>query len=142
MPPRDPHLRLAQLRQWRTRPEADRSLAFLRADFKRNVAKPHHQVAAIIELWRQSVPPELQAHARLDSLVHGVLKVAVDDSAHLYELDRLLRTGLQQLIVRTAKSPAVRRILLRLDQNPGPRARPGTTARQTLNPEPDVDEMA
>ena len=44
-----------------------------------------------------------------------MLRVAVDSSARLYELDRLLRSGLQKQLISQSKGPAVRRVQLRVN---------------------------
>lgn len=114
-PPADPRQQhLARLRQFRVRPEQDLSLGFLDADFQKRIAKPHKQLEALVELWQELVPPGLVAHTRLESLNRGVLKVAVDSSPRLYELDRLLRSGLQAQLVTRHRGPAFRKVQLRL----------------------------
>ncbi len=101
MPHRDPfNTQLLRLRQWRNRPPADVSMGFLKKFFKQEIERPHSQVAAIVTLWEQHVPAALNAHCRLESFRRGVLKVAVDSSEHLYELDRLLREGLETTLQR------------------------------------------
>jgi hypothetical protein len=114
---------LDRLRQWRSRPEPDLSLGFLREQFKRRVEKPHKQLAAIVEAWQKFVPAALLNYCRLESLSRGVLTVGVDDSAHLYDLDRLLRQGLEQQVRAAAKGPTLRRVQLRLSQAPQPAPR-------------------
>jgi hypothetical protein len=64
-------------------------------------------------LWTDLVPAELVAHSRLEGLSRGVLRVAVDSSSHLFELDRLLRGGLEQRLITSHKGPAFRRVQLR-----------------------------
>jgi hypothetical protein len=115
MPSRDPSdAYLDRLRQWRTRPDRDYSLDFFKKVFKREIEKPHKQLAALAELWQQLVPPELASHTRLDSLQRGVLKVSVDSSSCLYELDRMLRSGLENQLIVQHKGPALRRVQLRV----------------------------
>jgi hypothetical protein len=83
-------------------------------DFKKNVQKPFKQLHAMAEVWSQLVPAHLVKKTRLVSLQRGVLQVMVDSSSTLYELDRLLRQGLQMQIIREHKGPAVSRIQLRI----------------------------
>ena len=95
--------------------------------FKREIEKPAKQLAAITELWAQLVPAEIVSHTRLDSLQRGVLKVSVDSSACLYELDRRLRDGLEKELVTQHKGPALRRVQLRvarIEDEPDPRRQP------------------
>ena len=106
--------RLKRLREHRVWAERDLSLGFLPGQFQREVARPFKQLAPLAELWQQLVPADLARHARLERLKGGVLHVAVDSSAHLYELDRLMRQGLERELVRAAKGAPLRRVKLSL----------------------------
>jgi predicted nucleic acid-binding Zn ribbon protein len=110
--PRQRHL--DRLRRHRNKPEPDLSMGFLQQQFKQQVEKPYKQLGGLAELWRQLVPEELQAHTRLESFQLGVLRVEVDSSARLYELDRLLRQGLQQQLIESHKGTALRKVQLRV----------------------------
>ena len=103
---------LDQLRKSRNRPEPQWSLGFLREQFKRQVEKPYRQLGTVSGLWSQLVPQDLARHTRLESLSRGVLRVAVDSSARLYELDRMLRLGLEQKLRTHPQGKAIRRIKL------------------------------
>ena len=116
MDPRIAHIE--RLRQWRGSRGKDLSLQFLAQQFKQTIEKPHKQLKTIIPLWQNLVPPDLAAHARLESLSRGVLRVMVDSSPHLYELDRLLRSGLQRELLVQHKGSSLRRVQLRLDERP------------------------
>ena len=87
------------------------TMAFIKKQFKQEIERPYTQVQSVVAVWQQFVPTELAAHCRLDSLRRGVLKVAVNSSEHLYELDRLLRDGLAEKITR-AHGGELRRIQL------------------------------
>jgi hypothetical protein len=116
MPDRDlKHMQLERLRQWRNRPARDQSMAFITKQFKQEIERPYKQVSAIVDTWAQLVPAELAEHCRLQSLRRSVLRVAVDSSEHLYQLDRLLRQGLADQITRQHPAAGVRRIQLYLD---------------------------
>ena len=106
--------RIHQLLTHRKASLRDHSLAFLKDQFKREVEKPHKQLAKLIDLWSELVPRELAEHTRLDALQRGVLRVSVDSSAQLYELDRLLRSGLEQTLITRYAGPAFRRIRLQV----------------------------
>lgn len=106
--------RLKRLRTWRNPSELDLTLGFLRQKFKDSVERPYKQLAAVTPVWCRLVPPELLEHTRLEGLSRGTLRVAADSSSRLYELDRLLRCGLEQQIVSTYRSPILRRIVLRV----------------------------
>lgn len=114
--------RLERLRGFRNKPETDLSLGFLKDAFKREVERPYKQLAAITEVWARLVPEPLARHARLESLQRGVLRVAVSSSAHLYELDRLLRDGLQQRLIIEHRGPAIRKVQLHVAEFNDPAA--------------------
>ncbi|BAM03582.1 DciA family protein [Phycisphaera mikurensis] len=113
--PRDPEERLQRVRGFRVRPERDESLGFLAAAFQREVARPHKQLAGLVGVWNELVPPAVAGRTRLESLTRGTLSVAVDSSATLDVLDRLLRGGLRVEIIKANRGPALRRIRLRVD---------------------------
>lgn len=114
--PHSPDHHLKNLREWRNRKEADLSLHFLQNDFKHDIQKPYKQLCQMTEVWTRLVPAELLKQTRLESLSRGVLRVVVGSSSSLYELDRLLRQGLQKQIITEHKGPAVRKIQLRIGQ--------------------------
>lgn len=108
----DAHLR--KLRQWRNTPESDLSMNFINDEFKKNIQRPYKQLHAMAQVWSELIPPAILPRTRLVSLQRGVLQVMVDSSSTLYELDRLLRQGLQTQIIRQHTGPAVSRIQLRV----------------------------
>lgn len=103
------------LREQRVRPEPDLSLGFLADQFKREVARPFKQLGDLAELWNELLPDEVAVGTRLESLQRGVLNVAVDSSARLYEIDRRLREGLERELVTRHKGAAFRRVKLRVE---------------------------
>lgn len=107
---------LDKLRAYRNREEPDRSLHFIKDQFKREVEKPHKQLEKLICLWAELVPDDIAKHTRLESLSRGVLRVAVDSSPRLFELDRMLRSGLEQQLIRAHKGPAIRKVQLRVSE--------------------------
>lgn len=117
--PRDPADRLARVRQSRVRADPDQSLDFLAKTFQRDVARPHKQLASLTEVWEALVPAPVVARTALEGLSRGTLSVAVDSSATLDALDRLLRSGLKVEIIRAHRGPAIRRIKLRVDSDLG-----------------------
>ncbi|NBC10855.1 MAG: DUF721 domain-containing protein [Planctomycetes bacterium] len=111
----DPRLeQMERLRAWRARPQRDVTLGFLRDTFKREVEKPFKQLEGLTELWAELVPEQLAAHTRLESLSRGVLRVVVDSAGRHYELDRLLREGLQRELTRRHKGAALRQVKVRV----------------------------
>ena len=87
---------------------------FIAGQFKQQVERPYKQLGKVIELWRELVPDTLADHTKLESLARGTLRVAVDSSARLYELDGLLRQGLKQQLISRFTGGSIRRIQLRL----------------------------
>jgi hypothetical protein len=127
--PRSGDRRLTQLRRYRNRPQPDLSLHFLADQFKRDVERPFRQLQSITELWRRRIPPDLLEHTRLDSLTRGTLRVTVDSSSRLYDLDQLLRSGLHNTLIREHQGPAFRKIKLvvgAIDPPPSDDATPPT----------------
>ena len=97
---------------WRERDERTAQLNDIYAGFfDKRYAKPHQQLGDLVTLWQQLVPEPLGSRTSLRSLHRGVLTVTVDDSATLYQLDRLLRGGVETQIIKRING-AVRRIKL------------------------------
>jgi len=112
---KDPYqTHLDGLRQRRNRKDPDLSLGFMREQFKREVQKPYEQLGALSMIWGELVPEALAAHTRLEGLSRGVLRVSVDSSGRLYELDRLLRSGTFDELVSRHKGQALRRVDLKV----------------------------
>lgn len=105
--------RLEKLRAWRNRPQRDLTLGYLADHVKRTVTKPHKQLGQIARLWEQAVPPALADRTALVSLTHGVLTVHVADSSAMYELDRLLRGGVE-LRLRQSCETTLRKVKCRV----------------------------
>lgn len=105
---------LSNLRRWRNKAEPDLSLGFLPKFFKKEVQKPYQQLGALVEIWQRLIPPELAVQTRLQGLSRGVLQVVVGSSSALYQIDRLLRQGVQQQIITEHRGPAFRKIQLRV----------------------------
>lgn len=103
------------MRALRVRPERDLSLGFMADQFKREVARPFKQLGDLVEIWTELLPGDVAAGTRLESLQRGVLTVAVDSSARLYEVDRRLREGLEVDLITRHKGTAFRRVKLCVD---------------------------
>ncbi|MCC6320671.1 MAG: DUF721 domain-containing protein [Phycisphaerales bacterium] len=58
------------------------------------------QLAGIAASWAETIPPEIAARTRLEGISRGVLRVGVPDSAAAYELDRVLRSGAEAVVLR------------------------------------------
>jgi hypothetical protein len=105
---------LDRLSAWRNKREPDVSMDFLKTYLKQEVERPYKQLHQVSQVWEVMLPQGLARKTRLESLSRGVLRVAVDSSATLYELDRLLRSGLERQIIQAHKGPAFRKIQLRV----------------------------
>lgn len=72
------------------------------------VSRQGRRSAEIVAAWDELIPPELAAHTRITAFRGGVIYVAVDESAAIYELDRLLRGGVEHEIRRRVKATVTR----------------------------------
>jgi hypothetical protein len=106
---------LKRLSEWKQAHPPDLSLSFLKKQFKRDIERPHKQLGDLGELWRSLLPAEIVQRTRLEGLSRGVLRVTVNSSATLYELDRLLREGVDRELKRQHKG-MLTKVRLRLGQ--------------------------
>ena len=117
---KDPYqAHLDGLRERRNRKDPDLSMGFMRDQFKREVQKPFEQLGDLSAIWVELVPEALSSHTKLISLNRGVLRVSVDSSGRLYELDRLLRGGVFDELVTRHKGKAIRRVELKVSGTSG-----------------------
>lgn len=126
---------LDELRKHRSLPKRDLSLGFLNEQFKRDVAKPYKQLGDLAELWGQLLPERLVQRCRLVGLSRGVLHVEVDNAAAHYEIDRLLRGGLQKQLIEGHKGPAFRKVQVKIVG----RSETGAVDARRLPPEGDTN---
>lgn len=105
---------LERLQKSRSLPNRDLSLGFLAEQFKREVAKPYKQLGDLAALWRDLVPSALVERSRLIGLSRGVLHVEVDNPAAHFEIDRLLRSGLQKQLIQGHRGPAFRKVQIKV----------------------------
>jgi len=103
--------KIERLRHWRGSAARDGGLDFIADLFKRDVDRPHRQLAQFVEHWQALVPTELAERTALRSFSRGTLHVVVADSATLYQLDRQLRSGLERELRSRCKS-TLRRVKL------------------------------
>jgi len=87
---------IERLRELRQRPQRDLSITGIVRSMSDTARKTQKRLGAIIELWEELLPPELAARTRIQHIRGGTLHVHVDSSATSYELDRLLREGLER----------------------------------------------
>lgn len=126
---------LDELRKHRSLPKRDLSLGFLSDQFKRDVAKPYKQLGDLAELWGQLLPERLVRRCRLVGLSRGVLHVEVDNPAAHFEVDRLLRSGLQKELIQGHKGPAFRKVQIKVVG----RSESGAVDARRLPPEGDTN---
>ncbi|MGB1124845.1 MAG: DciA family protein [Phycisphaeraceae bacterium] len=126
---------LERLQASRSLPKRDLSLGFLNEQFKRDVAKPYKQLGDLAVLWSELLPERLVQRSRLVGLSRGVLHVEVDNPAAHYEIDRLLRGGLQNQLISEHKGPAFRKIQVKVVG----RQEAGEVDARRLPPEGDTD---
>jgi hypothetical protein len=126
---------LDRLRENRSLPKRDLSLGFLADQFKRDVAKPYKQLGDLASLWAELLPAHLIERCRLVGLSRGVLHVEVDNPAAHFEIDRLLRGGLQKQLIEGHKGPAFRKVQVKI----AGRSDAGSVDERRLPPAGDTD---
>ena len=102
---------IEQLRKHRQRPERDLSIAQLVGAMADDARRTERRLGALIDLWSQLVPGELEKHSRVVAVRGGVVQIQCDSASTKYELDRLLRQGLEQEL-RTRHSSTLTKIKL------------------------------
>lgn len=100
--------RLDRLRQWRTRPDYDFSVQALVNRVAAEATRHHRRLGAAIDAWEQLVPPHLAALTRVDTLRSGTLQVVAANASAAFELDRLLRAGLDRELGRASNGAVAR----------------------------------
>jgi len=86
---------LRALRRFRVR---DLSLGVAITQIREQVGKSDRKLTQLIELWRELIPEHLRLHASPTSFRAGTLHVEVNCAATAYEIDRLMRGGMEQTI--------------------------------------------
>lgn len=90
----DPANEIARLQKLRSRTPKDLSISGLVQAIQGQAEQTQKKLGELINLWDELVPPELAEHSSLLGIRGGVLQVAADSSALVFEIDRLLREGL------------------------------------------------
>lgn len=91
-------LQLHVLRKFRQRKQPQSALAPAIERIREEVRKSDSKFARLIELWRELIPEHLQPHATPSSFRAGTLHVEVNCAATGYEIDRLMRGGMEQTL--------------------------------------------
>lgn len=86
---------IERLRELRQKPQRNLSIEGIIRSTAENARKTQKRLGSIINLWEQLVPAELAARTRIQHIRGGTLHVNVDSSSTAYDLDRLLRDGLE-----------------------------------------------
>ena len=92
----DAATQIEQLRKHRQRRERDLSISSLVGAMGDDARRTQRRLGALIDLWSELVPEELEKHSRVVGMRGGVAAVHCDSASTKYELDRLLRQGLEQ----------------------------------------------
>ncbi|MFP4354811.1 MAG: DUF721 domain-containing protein [Phycisphaerae bacterium] len=93
---------------WNNRQKIDRGRPLgqpLAMFMKHTLARRVKQVGKISQAWQEVVPEQISAHCCLESFHRGVLTVLVDTAAHRYQLQSLLRSGLQKALQERFAGP-------------------------------------
>jgi len=64
----------------------------------RRLARRVRQIGRVSIVWDECIPEYIRDHTALVSFARGTLTVAVDSAAHRYQLQQLLRNGLEQAV--------------------------------------------
>jgi hypothetical protein len=96
------HAQLKHLRQWRTRPDRDISIAGTLRDAAANAESLRRKSKGAGESWDNLVPPRIRQRCQVLLVRAGVMTVKVRDAAARFEIDRWLRGGGEQELLRRA----------------------------------------
>ena len=69
----------------------------------------------IFVLWPEVVGPDIAAHTRIAAFRKGILSVAVDSSAHFYELNAFLKEEIREKLNQYVSKQFVSKINFHLD---------------------------
>lgn len=99
---------IQQLRTYRVKPQRDTSITSLISATASSAQKTHKRLGHLIDLWEKYVPAAIAAKTAIIGLRGGTLHIAVADASVNYELDRLLREGLEQALRAEYRGTLVR----------------------------------
>jgi hypothetical protein len=116
---RSPIQQLETLREHRGTRERDASISNVIAGTAQHATRTHRKLGQLIARWEELLPPDLTSHTSLGGLRNGVLHVVVDSSSAAYELDRLLRGGLEKQLQQRFRG-SLARIRVRIGPLNGP----------------------
>jgi hypothetical protein len=125
--------RLQQTLDARRRPERDLAIATVVGAFAQHARRVNDRLGDLVQLWEQLIPADLAARTRLVGLRASVLQVEADSAATLYDVDRLLRQGLEATL-RQKYRGTLTRIRLKvgaMDDQPARRPAAARAGRKT-----------
>ncbi len=123
--------RLELLQTRRTRPARDTSLSPALIEIRRGHQNQLDATVPMQEVWNRVIPQELASRTQI-RLDKGTLRVSVQDSSIRYALDRLLRAGAQNELIRQAPVP-LRNIKLEAKTSRRPRAGDRASTTRSTN---------
>ncbi len=95
----------------RTRRDTAHALGeFLPKQYARDVDRPYRRLGALADLWQTQIPERIASKTALASFNRGVLTVHVVDSTTRYDLDRLLRGGIEAELRRSFRGGTLNRV--------------------------------
>lgn len=99
MPSRSLVHHLQDLQSHRTHPDRAREITSDLAMLRSEIEKRNKSLGGVGDAWAQVVPKDLAHAAEFSGITRGVLSIRVRDAAKRHALDRFLRSGgLEQLI--------------------------------------------
>ena len=96
---------------------AGRSIGTAMSGMERQLKRDAKRLGGAGEAWAGVCPASLIARTAIIGLNRGELRIAVADSAAMYELDRHLRAGGEAELSRASSAP-IHRVRLTLDARP------------------------
>ena len=91
----DPVARIENLRRARAAPDVDLSIAATIRQTAETASRTHRRLGELIDLWSELIPADLAQRTQVKALRGGVAYIDVETAPDLYEIDRLLRDGVE-----------------------------------------------
>lgn len=104
--------RLRSVIKWRMRPDRAEKLGDTLSRFMKGRVLPQQaRFGPVVELWEQLLPVELSQHCKIADISGGQLKVRVDSSSYMYEL-QLCSSELLENLQRLCPRARIKQIKL------------------------------
>ncbi|HAW95445.1 MAG: hypothetical protein CMJ33_03615 [Phycisphaerae bacterium] len=105
----DPRLaRLRRIAPYRRKWDPDTSISGLVESTKKVAKRNEGRLATLTEAWDRLVPEQLTSACRFGEVRGGTITILVESSPAKYELDRLLKSGLEAELRRAYSGPLSR----------------------------------